>query len=353
MVVLGLASCVPPNPGPTGLYLGIQPSIHPSVTPKASPVTWGSAPAIDEHYGATLYTGTSIEQPDPRPPLVNGDEPLRLWVANPDNGVKDRPAIVWLHGGGFAVGIDSMYGLANGTAKEYAARGYVGFSVEYRTDTTLIGATTGSGRPASLCQWVQDHESPGDPTWEARRAQCKRNIIAAQRDVQAAVRWIRNHAASYDVDPGKIAVGGFSAGAVTAINLAYRSDDVGSTPYFAGDGLSVPRSRIQGALAASGCLYPDEPGAPLTDIGAGDAPISGIHSSGDGAVPYACAAATVNTARSQGLVAELTSYCGESGHAADLYDQHKAATDDQWTTFLARQLNLYTGMREPTAAPTC
>jgi len=352
-ITLGLASCVPPNPGPTGLYLGSQPGIHPSVTPKASPVTWGSAPPIDEHYGGTLYAGTPIEQQDPRPALVDGKEPLRLWVANPDNGVKHRPAIVWLHGGGFAVGIDSMYGLANGTAKDYAQRGYVGFSVEYRTDTTLIGATTASGRPASLCQWVQDHESPGDPTWEARRAQCKRNIIAAQRDIQAAVRWIRNHAVAYGVDPNKVAAGGFSAGAVTAINLAYRSEDVGTTPYFAGDGLSVPRSRIQGALAASGCLYPEETGALLTDIGAGDAPISGIHSEHDGAVPYACAAATVNTARSKALVAELTSYCNENGHAADLYKQHKAATDDQWTTFLARELSLYTGMRPPSSDPTC
>ncbi len=140
---------------------------------------------------------------------------------------------------------------------------------------------------------------------------------------------------------------------MTAINLAYRSEDVGTDPYFTGDRLSVDRSRIDAGLAASGCLYPEEPGAPLTDIGSGDAPISGIHSKGDGAVPYACAAATVHTARSKGLVAELTSYCDESGHAADLYDQHKAATDDQWTTFLARQLNLYTGMREPTADPTC
>ena len=350
VVALGVASCVPPNPGPTGLYLGVQSGIHPSVTPKASPVTWGSAPSIDGHYGGTLYAGTAIEQQDPRPALVDGKEPLRLWVANPDNGVHDRPAIIWLHGGGFAVGIDSMYGLANGTAEEYAQRGYVGFSVEYRTDTTLIG-TTSSGRPPSLCQWVQDHESPGDPTWEARRLQCVRNIVAAQRDVQAAVRWIRNHAASYDVDPNKVAVGGFSAGAVTAINMAYRSEDVGTTPYFAGDQLSVPRSRIQAALAASGCLYPEQAGAPLSEIGPGDAPISGIHSKGDGAVPYACAAATVNTARAQGLVAELTSYCNESGHAADLYAQHKATTDDQWTTFLAGSSRSTPGCDRPVPIP--
>ena len=124
-------------------------------------------------------------------------------------------------------------------------------------------------RPSpSLCQWVQDNENPGDPTWEARLEQCKRNVIAAQHDIQGAVRWIRDHAAQYDVDPNKIAVGGFSAGAVTSANLAYRSDDIGTVPYFAGDDLSVSGSRVQAAIGASGCLYSLD-GGPLTDPGAG------------------------------------------------------------------------------------
>jgi len=348
-----VAACVPSNPGPTGLYLGKQADIQPVVTPKDRPVTWGSAPPIDEHYGGTLYEGTAIETQDPRPPLLpDGDEPLRLWVADPDNGVTDRPAIIWVHGGGFAVGVDSMYGLANGTGKAYAQRGYVSFSAEYRIDTTLVGPDTATGRPSSLCQWVQDNENPGDPTWEARREQCKRNIIAAQRDIQGTVRWLRRHAGEFGIDPAKIAVGGFSAGAVTAANLAYRGEDVGTTPYFSGDRLSVRRSRPQAALGASGCLY-SEDGGPLTAIDGGDVPLSFIHSKFDGAVPYACVAETVTTARAEGLVAELTSYCSERGHAAGLYADHKEATDEQWTTFLARELSLYRGMRPPSADPVC
>ncbi|MBA3281965.1 MAG: alpha/beta hydrolase [Acidimicrobiia bacterium] len=274
-----------------------------------------------------------------------------MWVADPDNGVKSRPAIIWLHGGGFAVGIDSMHALAEGTAKEYAQRGYVGFSVEYRTDTTLKGEAGASGRPPSLCQWVQDNEDPTDPEWVAAYEQCKGNIIAAQRDVQGAVRYIRKNADKFGIDPNKIAVGGFSAGAVTALNLAYRSEDVGDNRYFSGDDLSVSKSKIQGALAASGCYRTPEEGT--TEIGSGDAPASQIASKFDGAVPYECVAEGAVTARRAGLVAELTSYCNESTHAAALYRKYKAATDEQWTTFLARQLKLYTGMREPTAKPVC
>ena len=338
-----MAACLPTAPPAPAPYLDVV--YGATVTPKASPVTWGKAPVIDANYGGTLYAGTGIQQADPRPALDgNGNEPLRLWVATPGNTTPNRPAIVWLHGGGFAVGIDSMYGLANDQGKAYAQRGYVGFSVEYRTDTTLIGTGT---RPPALCQWVQDNENPADPVWVARYAQCERNIKAAQYDVQAAVRWIRKHAAQYGVDPNRIAVGGFSAGAVTAANLAYRSDDVGTVSYFTGDDLSVASSKIQVGFGASGCEY--EPAS----IGASDAPTSFIHSKGDGAVPYSCVAQTVTTARGLGLTAELTSYCTSSLHAADLYAPNKAATDVQWTTFLARDLQIYSGMRPPSSDPVC
>jgi acetyl esterase/lipase len=264
-LAFAVSACLPPNPGPTGLYLGKQSNITPKVTPKAQPITWGAAPAIDANYGGRLYVGTSIEMADPRPPLRPGGlEPLRLWVADPNNGVTSRPAIVWLHGGGFAVGIDSMYGLANGVGREYAQRGYVGFSVEYRTDTTLVGTQQGAQRPPSLCQWVQDNVSVDDPVWLARRDQCIRDINAAQYDALAAIRWIRLHATEYGVDPNRIAVGGFSAGAVTASNVAYQSDEVGTVSYFAGDDRAPSSSKAQAAFGSSGCTYTPDGTAPTS-----------------------------------------------------------------------------------------
>ena len=57
-----------------------------------------------------------------------------------------------------------------------------------------------------------------------------------------------------------------------------------------------------------------------------------------------------------GLVSTLraTSVAGvnESGLAEKLYQSHKAATDEQWTMFLARELKLYTAMPAATATPT-
>jgi predicted esterase len=348
-VAVVATACVPPYPGTTRLYLDPQADIVPSVTPKATAITWGAAPAIDANYGGTLYVGTGLQTQDPRPALLTGGlEPLRLWVADPNNGVANRPAIIWLHGGGFAVGIDSMYGLANTTGKEYAQRGYVSISVEYRTDTTLVG--TGA-RPPSLCQWVQDNENPTDPVWVQRRDQCARNVLAAQYDAQGALRYIRAHATEFGIDPNKIAVGGFSAGAVTAVNMAYRSDDIGTVSYFSGDPMTSAASTVKAAFGASGCLYSLD--GQLNDIGAGDGPVSLIESRFDGAVPYSCVANTVATARSRGLVAELTSYCTESLHAAELRDAHKVATDEQWTDFLARYLPLYSNVPPMPDQPLC
>lgn len=350
VLALVVTGCTPKDPGPTGLYRGVQADIHPVVTAEDRPVTWGSAPAIDEHYGGTLYADTPKQQPDPRPALLaGGREPLRTWVADPRNGRTDRPAILWFHGGGFAVGIDSMYGLANGTAKEYAQRGYVGFSFEYRTDTTLVGS--GSSATA-LCQWVQDNVDRSSQVWVDRKAQCERNIRAAGSDALAAVRWVRAHASEYGVDPDKIAIGGSSAGAVIADLVAYQHEDVGTTSYFAGDTRSVEKSKVQASFGASGCLYGPDLMAPTT-IGAGDSPISVIHSEFDQAVPYDCAATTVKLARAKGLVAEMTSYCNQAGHAGALYRANKAATDEQWTTFLVRQLGIYLDARPPTAKPLC
>ncbi len=348
--LLVAAGCVPPDPGPSGLYLGIQPGISPVVTPKDQPVVWGHAPAIDAHYGGTLYQGSPKQGQDPRPALVNGNEPLRLWAADPHDGRTNRPAIIWIHGGGFAYGIDSMYGLGNTVAKAYAQRGYVGFSIEYRIDTTQVQLPNGSW--TSLCQWVQDDVDPSSQLWQDRKAQCERNILDAQYDALGAVRWVRAHAAFLGVDPNRIAVGGFSAGAVTSSMVAYQHDQIGPVSYFPGDPRTADASYAQATFGASGCTYSPDLGVPTT-IGAGDSPTSFIQSEQDQAVPYACAANTTEAARAQGLVAELTSYCGQGGHAQSLYDQNKAATDEQWTTFLARQLNLYSGMRPPSADPVC
>jgi acetyl esterase/lipase len=240
---------------------------------------------------------------------------LKLDVFQPSGDkATTRPAIIWVHSGGFAFG--SKEG-ADFIASEYAQRGYVTFSIDYRLD------------PGNRCQDVQLNLIKDPAELAKEKARCEAAILAAQHDAQAAVRWVRANAAKYRVDPTKIAMGGFSAGAITALHVGYRSDDPGDVGDF-----DSTDSRIQAALAASGCDYF------LDSIGPGDAPAHLVHARFDPLVPYSCAQNTAKKAKSAGLVAQTLFYDFDALHAELLYFAHKSAIDEAWTKFLEAQLHL-------------
>jgi acetyl esterase/lipase len=100
----------------------------------------------------------------------------RLDLAMPTElGEKPRPAIVFVHGGGWDSG-DKRKTKFLKLALEYATKGYVSTTVEYRL--------------------VDEAKFP-----------------ACINDVKCAVRWIRAHAEKYNVDPERIGAFGNSAGA--------------------------------------------------------------------------------------------------------------------------------------------
>lgn len=104
-----------------------------------------------------------------------GRRELHADVFRPDND-SVYPALIMIHGGGWNSG-DKR--LQEPLATRIAARGYVAIPVEYR----LI--------PEAL-------------------------YPAALHDIKAAVRWARENADAYGIDPDRIAVSGCSAGAQLA-----------------------------------------------------------------------------------------------------------------------------------------
>ena len=197
-----------------------------------------------------------------------------------------------------------------GIATAYARRGYVTFSIDYRLDR------------GSRCQAVQD----GVTTGPGAVARCSAVIEAAQEDALDAIRWVRDNAATYRIDTTRVAVGGGSAGAVTAINVAQNANPT--------HGVVRGRIKVGAALAVSGCNYD------LSSIDANDAPISMLHAGGDRSVPYACAVATVDRAKSFGTIARRIFYPAESGHGMALYYAHRVTVDASWTAFLKARLGL-------------
>jgi para-nitrobenzyl esterase len=219
-----LAGCTVPRPPGDG-SLRYRDQVFPNVS-VVKDLTYGNAPDLD---GNPVTLKLDLYQPA-------GDT------------VTKRPALVWVHGGGFTMG-DKASGQARATF--FAKLGYVAVSINYRLLSP--DGCGGNPNPTPLCQTA---------------------ALAAQHDAQAAVRWLRANAATYRIDTDRIAMGGASAGAVTSVLAATRSEDPGTS------GNPGYPSTIRAAVSVSG-------GVPTNDdIDAGDAPTLFIHGTEDRVVPY-------------------------------------------------------------------
>ena len=160
---------------------------------------------IDEIYGFKetediVYSTGSTGNP------TNGSIDLSLDLFEP-TGVDlpaKSPALVMIHGGGFTGGSkdDAELNLA---CQKFAQRGYVVVSIQYRLagdDPTLEpGPTLGLGAT-------------------------ERAVNAAIQDAAKAIRWLRENADTYHIDPTRIGIGGGSSGAITSLYTASLEADI-------------------------------------------------------------------------------------------------------------------------------
>lgn len=200
--------------------------------------------------------------------------PFRLDLYEPQGDtVAKRPALVWIHGGGFISGSkDSSPGLA----PDFARLGYVAVSIDYRL----------------LRQGSQGCASQG------ASPECRAAALAAQHDAQAAVRWLRANAATYRIDPNRIAVSGGSAGGATALLVATNSEDEGD------GGNPGQSSKVQSAIVINGAIPTNE------TINSGDPPTILFHGTDDEVVPYDWAVSDVQAMLNNGVVGNLVTFEG-------------------------------------------
>lgn len=156
---------------------------------------------------------------------------LRLDIYRPTGDtVTNRPAIVWVHGGGFVQGTrtdDSTL------LQELSKMGYVVVSIDYRLEASPTWNPYGDPYALSV-----------NPSWLAA-------VARAQEDTRAAVAWLRTRATNYGIAPERIAVAGASAGGITALNVAYALD--------AATGANGPTdpSRVRAAVSLVGATRPE------------------------------------------------------------------------------------------------
>jgi acetyl esterase/lipase len=147
-----------------------------------------------------------------------------LYPVRPAAGKANGTAVVIAPGGAFLSLAFDTEGMM--VAHYLAEQGITCFVLKYRLDATprdtpgflkVIGERMRSAKPRMTRGDLID--SAAQPL--------------AQADGLAAMRWVRTHAGQYGVNPARIGIMGFSAGGMTAMNVA-TAYDAASRPDFVG-----------------------------------------------------------------------------------------------------------------------
>ncbi|MCT4590063.1 MAG: dienelactone hydrolase family protein [Carboxylicivirga sp.] len=169
---------------------------------------------------------------------------LTMDVYYPANEAEgDRPAIILSYGGSFHRGNPRIpyNGFGGQTtsmsqyAQRYAAEGFVVFTINYRvaTDNPVIDAYEGytaedldtrifnSPEAISQINVIRKQMNLDELTADNVEDVMKNAVLAASEDLRTAIRHIKAEYDHYKIDTDRIALGGFSAGAVSSINVAY------------------------------------------------------------------------------------------------------------------------------------
>jgi len=207
---------------------------------------------------------------------------LHLDVYTPANDtVRNRRAVIWLHPGGFTSGSKTEEAAY---ARGFAQHGYVTVAIDYRLNPNT--------------DWFN-------------LSQRYRSALDAIDDAGSAVSWLRDHASTYGVDPSLIFVAGYSAGAVTAFDLAYPPA-----------GVEVPA--VAGAASVAGYTY----GA----ASSGGVPVLEVHGTNDPLIPYALGSDSCDALQAGGDRCEMVTYEG-AGH--DVGFTHRDQIVDRASEFFA------------------
>lgn len=212
-----------------------------------------------------------------------GELELSIFVSQPaptDDGQvnKQRPAIVFFHGGGWTGGAPGQF---SEHAKYFSSRGVVCFQAQYR---------------------LLDKSSKEPP-------------ITCTEDAVSAMRWVRDHCDEFSIDPDRIASAGGSAGGHLAAFVG--CVDVPQTPQ--------QPSPKPNAMLLFNPVYDNGPGgwgtarvgdryqefSPLHNLSKDDPPSIVFLGTEDKLIPVATAENFRDTSLQLGLKSELHTYDGQ------------------------------------------
>jgi hypothetical protein len=157
-------------------------------------VAWG-APV---RYLDNIFTNTTLTSNIVYGANTNVDgtpQTLKLDLYQPTGDTaKARPLVIFLFGGGFAVGTKTDGDMVL-LSQTFAKKGYVAASIQYRLDPGLL--STKPFMPVEIA------------------------AFRGMQDAKAAIRFLRAHKADYKIDDTRIFIGGCSAGAFISLEVAF------------------------------------------------------------------------------------------------------------------------------------
>ncbi len=192
---------------------------------------------------------------------------LKMDIYQPDGDtMSQRPLIIFAHGGSFVAG-DKSNGDQVDLCNHFAKRGYICATINYRLGMAFpINAATATDA-----------------------------VYRSVQDMKAAIRFFRKDAATnntYKINPNIVIVGGTSAGAFTAMHLAY----LNTYPELPATIDTAALGNLDGNSGNPG--YPVNVNAVINLCGAlgnshwvipGDPPLVSMHGTTDATVPYSTA----------------------------------------------------------------
>jgi predicted esterase len=219
---------------------------------------------------------------------------LKLDLYIPDVPTSDGdpatryPLMLMIHGGSFQTGSKTASNVV-ASAKEYAQRGWLVASINYRLQSTN---PVPSARIQSLVEYFG----------EAMSVPQLRAMLAATDDTLTALDFLH---AREDVIPEWTTIWGYSAGAVTALTTGYALDDHG-----------IARPPVAAVIELAGGVY-TAVGTPFDGPAGTDPVVMVVHGTNDGTVPFSSATQIQAWAIDAGLPLDFQPLVG-IGHSLNM-----------------------------------
>ena len=197
---------------------------------------------------------------------TGGQYTLKLDFYEPEGDTEtERPLLIWVHGGSFIGGSKTDPDMV-AFSERFTKKGYACASIDYRIGFFPIDS-----------------------------ANAVKAVVRATQDLKAAIRFFykdKQTANTYKIDTNKIFIGGSSAGAITALHVAYLDDACEIEDYLSQSTIASMggiegtsgnpgySSTIQGVINGCGAL------ARYSWMEADDVPLCSFHGTADGVVTY-------------------------------------------------------------------